>query len=91
MKTSIKYHTLKLVATAIDLFGIDYPKISSEALIKIAKTNTGYDDFGDLDFMEGLDQLIDSIKESGNLTSIGKFVFRGEAINLLSSRLAIYN
>ena len=71
--------------------GSDYPKLEKEVLLEKAKELTGFDDFGNDSFKEGLSKLVISVKQEAKLSTIGKFSFYHESINLLSSRLALYN
>ena len=54
-----------------------------------AKAATGLDNFGDPGFREGLERLIDSAEREARLNDMGRAMFDGQAVMLLSRRLEI--
>jgi hypothetical protein len=62
---------------------------SSQAVLDAARKATGLDDFGDDDFREGLDILLETYDKTGELTPQGRKTCYGRVVGLLSSRLRV--
>ncbi len=62
---------------------------SSEAAMEAARTATGLDDFGDDDFREGLEVLLETYDNTGGLTPDGRKASYGRVVGLLTSRLKV--
>ena len=63
--------------------------LSAERLIDMAVSSTGLDDFGEDDWREGLDRLVESLVEEAALNSVGIAAATKELKYLLTARLGI--
>ena len=54
-----------------------------------AKADTGLENFGDPGFREGLERLIDSVEREARLNDMGRAMFDGQTVMLLTRRLEI--
>src|SRR5215471_1775322 len=61
--------------------------LTAEAAMAAAARATGLDDFGELDFLEGLTILMEDLRESSSLTPAGNAVMFQDCVRLLSNRL----
>ena len=61
--------------------------LTAEAAMAAAVKMTGLADYGDLDFVEGLNILMEDLRESSSLTPAGNMVMFQDAVRLLSNRL----
>jgi hypothetical protein len=59
------------------------------ALLERARGATGFDDFGDGSFREGLERLVASARLQGQLNAQGQALFEMQVVDLLSRRLEI--
>lgn len=69
--------------------GLNGPRIDTEQLLQRARTNTGLEDYGDLDFREGLDVLIDSVLRESRLSQVGRITFKAALLGELEKRLQL--
>ncbi len=60
-----------------------------KALLDIARTETGLDDFGTDSFLEGLKRLVDALNDEARLNAIGEKFIRERILNHLKQRLQI--
>ena len=58
-------------------------------LLARARSATGLDDFGDDSFREGLERLLDAAAREARFTEMGRAVFDGQLLDLLSQRLQV--
>ncbi|MBK6575507.1 MAG: sulfotransferase [Sandaracinaceae bacterium] len=65
------------------------PSLAAEALRAEAVARTGFDDFGPLDFVEGLECLIDSLEREAQLHVIGRISAKTQIVDALSVRLEL--
>lgn len=63
--------------------------LSVDALLQAAADKTGFNDFGDDGFREGLHALVESLNNEASLTLTGRLIARTEISRILQSRLAI--
>ena len=54
-----------------------------------AKADTGLENFGDPGFREGLERLIDSVEREARINDMGRAMFDGQTVMLLTRRLEI--
>jgi hypothetical protein len=54
-----------------------------------AREKTGLDDFGDPSYREGLERLLISLDEDENLSPLGRAIYRGQVVKILSTRLRV--
>ncbi len=73
----------------LNTIGIEPVKLDRDTLIAKAKKKTGFSDFDDEDYLEGLDRLIRSLKEEAELTFLGKVVASGTIVDDLVHRLEV--
>jgi len=64
-------------------------QLSRDELMEAARSATGLDDFGDRDFEEGLDVLLNAYAKDSDLTEIGEQLVRDELIGDLVGRLQV--
>lgn len=79
---------IKLLNKCGPLFG-DPGKLNSDKLMQKAQDITGLDDFGDEDFMEALDRLLESIATDARLNTIGQLSMKTYLLQMLSYRLGL--
>ena len=60
-----------------------------EALLETACAETGLSDFGDDSFREGLQILVDSLRDEASLNALGEQVLRGRIVEHLKQRLQV--
>lgn len=67
------------------------PEVSLEqaSLLEEARRNTGLDDFGDSNFRDGMQRLLDSLEQEARLTAIGRLIAHGEVLRHLENRLRV--
>src|SRR5436190_12092 len=65
------------------------PQLSAAALMAAASAQTGLSDYGDLSFVEPLEQLVESVGASTTLDDDGRVAFAADMTRLLCTRLAI--
>ncbi|MCK9504282.1 MAG: sulfotransferase [Porticoccaceae bacterium] len=58
-----------------------------EELLAAACKETGLEDFGDTQFMEGLSIFVDAVRKEANLNAVGRQMVSGGIIRILSNRL----
>ncbi len=61
--------------------------IKADQLMKRAIRSSRLSDFGPMDFVEPLEQLVESLNSEANLHPFGKFVAQQRLVNLLNNRL----
>ena len=61
----------------------------SAELIERAQGATGLSDLGDDPYLEGLDRLLDSLREEARLNELGVAIAEDELVTLLASRLGV--
>ena len=54
-----------------------------------ARKQTGFDDFGDPSYREGLEVLLQSLDEDPNLSPVGQAIYREQIPNTLATRLRV--
>ena len=54
-----------------------------------AKADTGLENFGDPGFREGLERLIDSVEREARINDMGRAMFHGQTVMLLTRRLEL--
>jgi hypothetical protein len=64
-------------------------RLDRDRLVEEALARTGEDDFGDPTWQDGLDRLLDSLREEARLNEIGVEMAAGEVVAYLSNRLGI--
>lgn len=65
--------------------------LAIDAFISAAKTNTGLNHFGAMDFIEPLERLIDALNNEAQLSEIGKYQVEMSIAKGLENRLKIEN
>ena len=70
----------------LDLAGL-LPDLESETLIRAAERKTGLSDFGELDFREPMEVLLESIRREANLNPFGRLVTKGRVVGTLTNNL----
>jgi hypothetical protein len=65
------------------------PPVNVDDLVQQACDETGYDDFGDPTWRDGLDRLTDALDTEGGLNDVGRSVVPGELTDYLKDRLGI--
>ena len=65
------------------------PALSLDAVMKAAISNAGFDDFGSTGFREPLAILLESLRETGDLTPFGRFYIKAMVTELLANRLKL--
>ncbi len=73
----------------LGLNGNELVTLTPEALKTDAMHNTGFDDFGESDFNEPLNQLLHSIHKDSELTTLGNILAKWDIQKLLEGRLCI--
>jgi hypothetical protein len=64
-------------------------RLDRDRLVQAAVERTGEDDLGDPTWQDGLDRLLDSLREEARLNDIGVEMSAGEVESYLANRLAI--
>jgi hypothetical protein len=64
-------------------------KLDADELERAACAETGLDDFGDHFYREGLERLVDSMNDEGELTENGEMMQRIRLLSLLGARLGV--
>ncbi|MDH5172434.1 MAG: sulfotransferase [Gammaproteobacteria bacterium] len=60
-----------------------------KVLLQAAATETGLDDFGSDSFLEGLEKLVNALRDEARLNPLGEAVLRGRIIGHLKQRLQV--
>jgi hypothetical protein len=81
------YRVLNSLGSQLDKLGIPLAQMDIKTLCQVAESETGFDDFGDSYYREGLEILLQSIEKDANLHSVGKFGIRSIILNYLTQRL----
>jgi hypothetical protein len=63
------------------------PPTTVRGLLKAARVGAGLDDFGDPQFMTGLNRVVDGFRNEAQLTVLGKQMAFGGLLNMLVNRL----
>ena len=63
------------------------PTLNIDEIHKKAKQRTGLTDFGDIDYLAGLDKLIKSTESEAKLSQIGKIAAKAALIDNLANRM----
>jgi Sulfotransferase family len=67
--------------------GLRRPSLDRDSLIAAAQNRTGLEDFGDWDFGEPFDRLLDSYESESRLTTLGRVTVRELLVSLLENLL----
>ena len=67
--------------------GVEPMPLDAGRLMAKAAARAGHDDFGDGDFVEGLERLVDALRKEARLTLIGRVVARDSVLSSLAVRL----
>jgi len=88
----IRSPILRLVNTTgrfAAMLGKDFPALSAKGLMAQAEKETGLADFGNLEFLPGLERLVDSLVHDAHLTTFGRIVQKKMLTQFLAVRLAV--
>lgn len=73
----------------LNKIGLKHGRLEPRALIAAASRQTGLDDFGEPDFRQGLEQLVESLESEAQLSTIGRTAAKAELVDNLCRRLRI--
>lgn len=77
-------------ATAGPRTGVPEVKLTEQALLDAARSNTGLADFGDeADWREGFQRLVQSLNEEARLNAVGRLIAFNELLRHLENRLRV--
>ena len=82
---------LNFTGRALSQLGLKLPTLNIDEIHKKAKQRTGLTDFGDIDYLAGLDHLIRSIESEARLSQIGKIAAKSALIDNLANRMLMVN
>jgi hypothetical protein len=74
---------------ALARLGVRPFALEIEDLLWTARRQTGLDDYGDPRFREGLGILLDSLEETAQLSTLGRFIARQDLVQSLANRLQL--
>jgi hypothetical protein len=77
------------VGRGLRAVGVRWPRIDAESLMAAARRKARLDDFGDDDFREGLQSLVDAFNAIDTANAFGRIFFREYVTSLLVNRLKI--
>lgn len=80
---------IRAVNRAGTLLGERVPSLSPEILQQRARRKTGLEDFGDPEFLAGLQQLADGLEHEASLSPVGRIVARFNLVDHLCVRLRL--
>ncbi|MEE3239340.1 MAG: sulfotransferase [Pseudomonadota bacterium] len=78
---------LNFTGRALSQLGLKLPTLNIDEIHKKAKQRTGLTDFGDNDYLAGLDKLIKSTESEAKLSQIGKIAAKAALIDNLANRM----
>jgi hypothetical protein len=81
------YKILDSLGSQLDKLGIPLAQMDIKTLCQVAECDTGFNDFGDSYYREGLEILLHSIEKDANLHFFGKFGTRLIILNYMTQRL----
>lgn len=81
--------TLNWVGQGLNSFGFDLVPLTSRALLDRAERQTGLWDWGDDGFREGLDRVLEAIRDEARPTLLGRVLAQGDILNNLTARLQV--
>ena len=68
-------------------FGFGRFEFNAQKMLDDASTTTGLDDFGDSDFLDGLNQYLTSVNNQSQLNPLGQYLTYSGTLRLLNNRL----
>ena len=78
---------LNFSGRALAQLGLTLPALNIDDIHKKAKQKTGLTDFGGIDYLAGLEQLIKSTKTEAKLSQIGRIAAKSALIDNLANRM----
>ncbi len=75
------------VGRLLSRVGLGGGPITVTGVLKAAQRKAGLDDFGDEDFIEPLEELVDSINREADLNTVGQMIIRGRIVGILTNKL----
>ncbi len=88
-RPALSFRLIKAVGRTLDGLRLVRVKLEVDPLLGIATRRTGFTDFGDLDFLEGLRTLLSSLEEDAGLHPIGRLSLQEIVVDSLVNRLLL--
>ena len=85
-KITFPFNWLNKIGETANRLGVNWPRLTADAVLQRAANLTGLTDFGDTHYMEGLEALMYSARED-NINFLGRFLIYSLAVGCAQSRL----
>ena len=79
------------IGRMLGALGVAGEAITVESVLADARKKTKLDDFGDEDFLEPLEVLIESINDEAGLHPVGRTIIRGRIVGVLVNKLVAHH
>lgn len=77
------------IGQALNTLGIHRPALKVTSLLNAAQRNTGLEDFGNPQFRDGLERIVEGLNGEARLSQIGRFSAHASLLQNLSLRLQL--